>query len=254
MNFARDVVEAARTAPGAGRAGARRAPGASGPSARSRDARRALARRASHARGVRPRRRRADADRQPPGVGARDGRLLPPALVVLPCTEQLRAKDLRLRLEVGAPRADRRRRAQRATSSRRAPAECEVDAACPDERAVRRAEPAPAVELDARGPVPDHVHERHGRRAEGRRCTASATSPASALQAEHWLGAARRASSSGARPPAAGRSRPATCSSRRGCAARRRCCTTRASTRTSASSCSRASASTCSAWRRPSTA
>ena len=38
------------------------------------------------------------------------------------------------------------------------------------------------------------------------------------LQAEHWLGAARAASSSGARPPAAGRSRRATCSSRRGCA------------------------------------
>ena len=49
------------------------------------------------------------------------------------------------------------------------------------------------------------------------------------LQAEHWLGAARRASSSGARPRAAGRSRRATCSSRRGCRAPQRCCTTRAS-------------------------
>ena len=48
--------------------------------------------------------------------------------------------------------------------------------------------------------------------------------------------------------------RPQRRSSRRGCAAPPRCCTTRASTPPSASSCSSASASTCSAWRRPSTA
>ena len=100
--------------------------------------------------------------------------------VVLPCTEQLRAKDLRLRLDAARPALVARRRAQRATSWRR-PGRRAASLTIPDE-ALYAAEPAPAVELDAARPVPDHVHERHGRRAEGRRCTRSATWPASACR------------------------------------------------------------------------
>ena len=70
--------------------------------------------------------------------------------VVLPCTEQLRAKDLRLRLDVGAPGADRRRRAQprgaRGGARRHVPV-----VLVPDER-LFAAEPAPAVELGADDP------------------------------------------------------------------------------------------------------
>ena len=74
--------------------------------------------------------------------------------VVLPCTEQLRAKDLRLRLDVAQPVADRRRRAQprRAGTALAGEAEATVrrgGVLVPDE-ALFAAEPAPAVEL-ARG-------------------------------------------------------------------------------------------------------
>ena len=85
--------------------------------------------------------------------------------VVLPCTEQLRAKDLRLRLEVTRPSlivADERNRAQ--LEARRAG--CQVlwvpDGALLDGRAG-----APSAELRRGRPVPDHVHERHRGRAQG---------------------------------------------------------------------------------------
>ena len=88
--------------------------------------------------------------------------------VVLPCTEQLRAKDLRLRLDVARPAARRRRRAQR-----RGPARARLGRArrsgCPARRLAASATPPPARRARPRGPVPDHVHERHRRRAEGRR-------------------------------------------------------------------------------------
>ena len=168
--------------------------------------------------------------------------------VVLPCTEQLRAKDLALRIEQARPSlilADERNLEQLAG------ADVPV-LAIPDER-LYRGEPAPRGRSRRERAVPDHVHERHRRRAEGR-----APRPALPLRPAAAGGAAgsprARASWSGARPPAAGRSPPGTSSSRRGCAAPPRCCTTPASTRTSAWSCSRASASRCSAWRRPSTA
>ena len=71
--------------------------------------------------------------------------------VVLPCTEQLRAKDLRLRIEVAQPCADRRRRAQprraRAGAVPRLPV-----LLIPDER-LFAAEPAPAAELDPADPA-----------------------------------------------------------------------------------------------------
>jgi acetyl-CoA synthetase len=69
--------------------------------------------------------------------------------VVLPCTEQLRAKDLRLRLAAVRPAlivADERNRAELEAAA----PECEV-VLVPDERAYA-AEPAPAVELSGEDP------------------------------------------------------------------------------------------------------
>ena len=113
--------------------------------------------------------------------------------VVLPCTEQLRAKDLRLRLAVARPQlivADERNRAELEAAL----AGSEVGAVggvpvlfVPDE-ALFEAEPAPAVELAPTDPClitftsgtsgePKAVL--HGQRyLDGQR-----------LQAEHWLGA-----------------------------------------------------------------
>jgi acyl-coenzyme A synthetase/AMP-(fatty) acid ligase len=115
--------------------------------------------------------------------------------VVLPCTEQLRAKDLRLRLAVARPQlilADERNRAELEVAL-----ESDVDAVggvggapvlfVPDE-ALFEAEPVPAVELAVSDPCliaftsgtsgePKAVL--HGQRyLDGQR-----------LQAEHWLGA-----------------------------------------------------------------
>jgi acyl-coenzyme A synthetase/AMP-(fatty) acid ligase len=105
--------------------------------------------------------------------------------VVLPCTEQLRAKDLRLRLEVAQPRlivADERNRAE----VERARADCEV-LYVPDQSLLAGDE-APHVELDESDPAlitftsgtagePKAVV--HGQRyLHGQR-----------VQAEQWLGA-----------------------------------------------------------------
>ena len=61
--------------------------------------------------------------------------------VVLPCTEQLRAKDLRLRIDVARPAlilADERNRAElEAAAARRARARSPSPARSPDEAAVR---------------------------------------------------------------------------------------------------------------------
>ncbi len=86
--------------------------------------------------------------------------------VVLPCTEQLRAKDLRLRLERRAPGADPRRRAQPPRARGGRARTCRGRCSCPTS-ALFAAEPAPAVELAEHEPVPDHVHERHRGRAQG---------------------------------------------------------------------------------------
>ena len=63
--------------------------------------------------------------------------------VVLPCTEQLRAKDLRLRIEHGRAEPDPRRRARPRRSSRRRGARA---APCPT-RPSTRPSPAAAAEL-----------------------------------------------------------------------------------------------------------
>ncbi len=70
--------------------------------------------------------------------------------VVLPCTEQLRAKDLRLRIEVAQPSlivADERNRAELELAAPEAPV-----LLIPDE-SLFASEPAPAVELDAEEPA-----------------------------------------------------------------------------------------------------
>jgi acyl-coenzyme A synthetase/AMP-(fatty) acid ligase len=105
--------------------------------------------------------------------------------VVLPCTEQLRAKDLRLRLEVARPAliiADERNRAELEAASPGCPV-----LLVPDQE-VLRGEPSPAVELGPQDPClitftsgtsgePKAVV--HGQRyLAGQRA-----------QAEHWLGA-----------------------------------------------------------------
>ena len=165
--------------------GARRRAGASGPWARSRAASRAAGRRARRARRA-PRRRRHDAGRQPARVGARAGRVLPLGAVALPCTEQLRAHDLR-RGSRRAPAADRVRRAQRAPSCDGGGPEARRAARARTTSRLRRA-PPPRRRARARRPVPDRLHLRHGRRAEG-----GAARPAlpggPALQAERWLDA-----------------------------------------------------------------
>ena len=85
-----------------------------------------------------------------------------------------------------------RPRAPTARSSRSPTSRCSR----PPPRAGRR----PA----ARGPVPDHVHERHGRRAQGRGARPALPRPASACRPSTGSTPAP-ASSSGARRPAAGR-------------------------------------------------
>ena len=155
--------------------------------------------------------------------------------VVLPCTEQLRAKDLRA--AAGGDARPPRSSATSATapSSRRRGPDCPV-LLCRTRR-------------DRSGPcagAPPHGRSRR-RRAELIIFTSgTAGEPKAVVHGAALLrrpGAAgralarrtRAASSSGARRRAAGASRRATSSSRRGCAARRRCCTTRASIPPSAS-------------------
>ena len=74
--------------------------------------------------------------------------------VVLPCTEQLRAKDLRLRIEVAQPAliiADERNRAELTAACEGYSGEQPQIAHVPDERLLD-AEPAPAAELDPGDP------------------------------------------------------------------------------------------------------
>ena len=111
--------------------------------------------------------------------------------VVLPCTEQLRAKDLRLRLAVAEPAlivADERNRAELRAALAGSDADAIAVAVRARRGAVRRPSPPPAVELAPQDPClitftsgtsgePKAVL--HGQRyLDGQR-----------LQAEHWLGA-----------------------------------------------------------------
>jgi acyl-coenzyme A synthetase/AMP-(fatty) acid ligase len=105
--------------------------------------------------------------------------------VVLPCTEQLRAKDLRLRIEVARPSlivADERNRAE----LEGARPECEV-LLIPDE-SLFAAEPVPAVELDERDPC--LITFTSGTAGEPKAVLhAQRYLPGQHAQATHWLGA-----------------------------------------------------------------
>jgi acyl-coenzyme A synthetase/AMP-(fatty) acid ligase len=105
--------------------------------------------------------------------------------VVLPCTEQLRAKDLRLRIEVARPSlivADERNRSE----LEQARPECEV-VLVPDE-ALFAAEPAPAVELGEDEPC--LITFTSGTAGEPKAVLhAQRYLPGQHVQATHWLGA-----------------------------------------------------------------
>ena len=170
--------------------------------------------------------------------------------VVLPCNEQLRAGDLRLRLAACPPAlvvCDERNDAVLAQAGWDGPT-----IIGPGVGGSTELEPPPAADLAAQDPC--LITFTSGTAGEPKpSSTASASSPARRCRPS--TGSRRDpATSSGARPPAAGASRRATPSSHPGSGARRRCCTTRASTRTSAWRCSHESASACCAWRRRSTA
>ncbi|HEY3021390.1 MAG TPA: AMP-binding protein [Solirubrobacteraceae bacterium] len=106
--------------------------------------------------------------------------------VVLPCTEQLRAKDLSLRLQVTRPRlilADRRNR----TELERARPDCEV-AYVPDDDLLRDADPAPAAELAAGDPC--LITFTSGTAGEPKAVVhAQRYLSGQHVQAEHWLDA-----------------------------------------------------------------
>ena len=148
--------------------------------------------------------------------------------VVLPCNEQLRAKDLRAaarRLPAGAGGL---RRAQRDGAARRRLGRARRSGCPGAARPGPRATPPPPRRPRAARSLPDHVHERHRGRAEGRRPRPAL--PRRPARCRPSTGSRRSpATSSGAPPPAAGASPRATRSSHRGSAAPRRCCTTRAS-------------------------
>jgi acyl-coenzyme A synthetase/AMP-(fatty) acid ligase len=119
--------------------------------------------------------------------------------VVLPCTEQLRAKDLRLRIDVARPAlilADERNRVELEAAltpppnDADAPAESAarpVVAYVPDER-LFAGEPAPAVELDERAPC--LITFTSGTAGEPKAVVhAQRYLHGQRVQAEHWLGA-----------------------------------------------------------------
>ena len=159
--------------------------------------------------------------------------------VVLPCTEQLRAKDLRLRIDVTEPTlilADERNREQLEAAVSGSDARA---AYVPDER-LFEADPAPAVELGEDDPC--LITFTSGTAGEPKAVVhAQRYLHGQRVQAEHWLGA--------------GEGELVWCTAASGwsksarnvfiapwLSGPRRCCTTRASTRTSVSSCWSASA------------
>ena len=150
--------------------------------------------------------------------------------VVLPCTEQLRPKDLELAARRRAAPADRRRPAQRGDAARRGLVRRRALGA--RSRRTHRTRRRPRRTSRPTDPCLITFTSGTARRAEGRPARpALPHRPAPAGRPTGWPRDA--ASSCGARPPPAGASPRATRSSRPGCAAPPRCCTTRASTRTS---------------------
>ncbi|MGA2452277.1 MAG: AMP-binding protein [Solirubrobacteraceae bacterium] len=111
--------------------------------------------------------------------------------VVLPCTEQLRAKDLRMRIDVVRPAlilADERNRVELEAALAGASAAASVPVAyVPDDR-LFAAEPAPAVELG--GEDPCLITFTSGTAGEPKAVVhAQRYLDGQRVQAEHWLGA-----------------------------------------------------------------
>ena len=110
------------------------------------------------------RRRRAHAARQPAGVGAHDGRLLPPGLRRAPMHRAAAGEGPAAAPRRRPARARGRRRAQRGRAALVRLGRS--DLVGPLGRAAR-ARRAAARRPRPRGSVPDHVHVGHGGRAEG---------------------------------------------------------------------------------------
>ena len=111
--------------------------------------------------------------------------------VVLPCNEQLRAKDLRLRIETAQSRGDRRRRAKPCRSSPRPRRRRERrGGAARARRRPPQAPPAPAIELDAGEPC--LITFTSGTSGEPKAVAARPALPGRPARAGHaWLGARR---------------------------------------------------------------
>jgi acyl-coenzyme A synthetase/AMP-(fatty) acid ligase len=116
--------------------------------------------------------------------------------VVLPCTEQLRAKDLRLRVEVARPSlivADERNRSElevALTGAGGTAARGDVQVVFVPDEALFAGEPAPAVELGEDEPC--LVTFTSGTSGEPKAVVhAQRYLPGQHVQAEHWLGARR---------------------------------------------------------------
>ena len=256
MNFAarRRSIAATRASARAGRARARRRAARVDASARSAERSRAPGRRARSAR-RRPRRRRDDADRQPPRVGARR---CSRAFASAPSCCRAPSSCARRTCACAStwPRpalivADERNRAELeaagAATSPVAAASPTRRCSPPSRRRAGRARPttSPCLITFTSGTAGEPKAVVHAQRyLHGQR-----------LQADALARRARAASSSGAPPPAAGRSRRATCSSRRGCrGAAALLHDARFDPARAPRAARRASAWTCCAWRRPSTA
>ena len=90
--------------------------------------------------------------------------------IALPCNEQLRAKDLRMRIDAAAPRlivCDERNAAELSAALSAAVVADPPEVILIPDPSLLDSEPAPAVELARDRPLPDHVHERHHRRRQG---------------------------------------------------------------------------------------
>jgi acyl-coenzyme A synthetase/AMP-(fatty) acid ligase len=107
--------------------------------------------------------------------------------IVLPCTEQLRAKDLRLRIDVADPTlilADERNRGELEAAL----ADGDVPVAYVPDESLFTAEPAPAVELDSGDPC--LITFTSGTAGEPKAVVhAQRYLDGQRVQAEHWLGA-----------------------------------------------------------------
>ena len=182
----------------------------------------------------RARRRRDDPDGRAPRVGLRDARRLAAGsgrAAVLGAAAAPRTS--RCRLEPRRAGARARRRARHGRAGARALAAFEqsprrrstsMPTGLPAARSRRRRRRHRGDRSRARD-----LHVRHGGGAARRRAHPGLPARASRVQAEHWLGPRAGRARRGARPRAAGPSRRATRSSRRGRRAPPACCTTPAS-------------------------